>query len=208
MANSVYTVYSNKMHSNNCNSWDIWRKSFASQPFLQRSFYLFFNFLIFHGFSPVDRYFAANGITRSSVTRLPCRSSSDSHRAVPRWRPSGLAPVRSAILQRGRISTTRIWFGSFFWGGCSQIFKVRFSLSSVFMVRPCVVISVIEDAIGTCSWDSENADQDIHHPIQKAGYVVWGMGTVWDADTWVAWPCDMTKLENWIVAAGIFCLAV
>ena len=43
-------------------------------------------------------YFAANGITRSSVTRLPCRSSSDSHRAVPRWRPSGLAPVRSAIL--------------------------------------------------------------------------------------------------------------
>ena len=47
------------------------------------------------------RYFAANGITRSSVTRLPCRSFSSDSRPAPRWRPSGLAPVRSSSLQRG-----------------------------------------------------------------------------------------------------------
>ena len=47
MAKSVYTVYSNKMHSNNCSSWNIWRKSLASQRFLQRSFcYFLFIFWI------------------------------------------------------------------------------------------------------------------------------------------------------------------
>lgn len=87
------------------------------------------------------RYFAANGITRSSVTRLPRRSSSDSHRAVPRWRPSGLAPVRSAILRRGGRAFSPVFlqhlgsgkkcvfltysFGMFF--GCSGHLKVDIS---------------------------------------------------------------------------------
>mmetsp|Transcript_83362 Transcript_83362/g.131958 ORF Transcript_83362/g.131958 Transcript_83362/m.131958 type:complete len:147 (+) Transcript_83362:100-540(+) len=46
-------------------------------------------------------YFAANGISRSPVTRLPLRSFSSDLRpaaCAARWRPSGLAPVRSSSL--------------------------------------------------------------------------------------------------------------
>ena len=45
------------------------------------------------------RYFALNGITRAaSVPRPQLRRWDEPHRAVPRWRPSGRAPVRSSSL--------------------------------------------------------------------------------------------------------------